>query len=311
MWLQRFTAYLLRHRWQAIGLTFISTFIPVIGVFGILLAAVVTLCRGIVEGALFTLAATVPYFLSFSLSTQAKTQFPLVVWAAIGVAVISNLLTWAFAVMLRRQASWRLILEMAALIGVLVVSIIHLAYPEIAQWWGTQLTAYYHQAQTIAGMAKGVAPSAEVQLEGINITKQYATGLIAAAILFNAILQLIIARWWQSKAFKAVNLRKELHQIRLSPLAGMLFLASFVLQYLGNSVILDIMPILYVLFGAAGLSFIHYVFGLGKSPISWFWLALIYVSIIFSLPMSMVMVSFLAMFDSWFDLRKRFKKVIK
>jgi hypothetical protein len=52
---------------------------------------------------------------------------------------------------------------------------------------------------------------------------------------------------------------KGLMMAYLSTLAGILFLASLVLAYLGNKVVLDVMPIVYGLFAAAGLSLIHYL----------------------------------------------------
>lgn len=308
MWLQRYTNYLLQHRWQTIALAFAITFVPIVGIIGILIAALFTLCRGIVEGAILTIAATLPYVISFFLTGKQDATFPLVVWAAVGVAVLSNVLTWVFAVMLRRQASWSLILQISALLGVLVVSVIHLAYPQVTDWWGKELQSYYTQAQAMAGMVKSQAAN-DSQLEAINFTKQFATGLMAAAIIFNALLQLIVARWWQAALYKPGILRKELHNIRLSQLAGVLFAVSIVLSYLGNTVVLDIMPILYMLFGAAGLSLIHYLFGLLHSPSAWLWLSVVYIAIILSLPSSLMVISLLALLDIWFDLRKRFKKI--
>ena len=64
MSLHRLTAYLLKHRWQALALTFVCTFIPVLGTLSILLAALVTLRKGVIEGAAFTLAAVLPYCIS-------------------------------------------------------------------------------------------------------------------------------------------------------------------------------------------------------------------------------------------------------
>ena len=58
----------------------------------------------------------------------------------------------------------------------------------------------------------------------------------------------------KQRIYNPGSLRKELHRIRLSQLAGLLFLISMVFSYLGNSVVLDIMPVLYMLFCAAGLS---------------------------------------------------------
>lgn len=311
MWLQRFTNYVLRYRWQTILLAFVVTFIPVIGIMGVLIAAFVTLHKSIVEGAILTVAATLPYIISFYVSGNHDVAVvPLVVWAALGVAVSSNVLTWVFAVMLRRQTSWSLILQIAALLGVLIISVIHLAYPEIVNWWGNQLQYYYTRTQAMTSMLKPeTANQSEMQLEAINITKQYATGLMVTAVLFNAILQLILARWWQAIMFSRGNLRRELHSIRLSQLAGILFVACLALSYLGNSVVLDIMPVLYMLFGVVGLSLVHYFFGLMTSQTVWFWLALFYVMVIFAMPTSMVLIAMLALIDIWLDARKRIRKI--
>lgn len=334
MWLQRFTDYILRHRWQAIALTFLSTLVstylgklmpnaPVLlgllgvlvavflGIFGILIATLVTLVKGVVEGAIFALAATLPYLISVYVPVNNAVVTPSVMlWIGVGVAVLSNVLTWVFAVMLRRHTGFSLIIQIAALLGVLAISVIHLVYPGIADWWGSQLQflqAFYAQAST--AMKTTAAPGHEVGMEAINVAKQFATGVIVAAILCNALLQLIVARWWQAILFKPGSLRRELHGIRLSQLAGVLFFISLVLSYLGNSVILDIMPVLYMLFGAAGLSLIHYLFGLMHSPTVWFWLSVFYLTLIFSWPFSVVLVAMLGWLDIWLDVRKRFRKV--
>lgn len=309
MWLYRYTNYLLRHRWISLLLTLVITCVPIIGIIGILIAALVTLVKGIAEGALFTAAATLPYLVSFFFSGSAEETIPLVLWAALGVAVLSNLLTWIFAIMLRRQTSWGTILQVAALAGVLVISVIHLVYPGVTDWWGSQLQSYYDKTQSLAGVLKSPVVSREAQLESINITKQYATGLMVAAILFNALFQLVVARWWQGVLFNPGSLGRELRHIRLSRLAGVLFIVSLVLFYLGNSVVLDIMPILYMLFGVAGLSLIHYLFRLMPSRSTWFWMMMLYLALIIALPISMIIVSFLALIDVWFDARKRIKKI--
>lgn len=310
MWLQRFTNYILRHRWQALAFTFASTFIPIIGIIGILMATLVTLVKGVLEGALFTIAATLPYVISFFITGGRENAIPLVLWAAVGVAVASNVLTWIFAVMLRRQANWSVILQTAALLGVLLISVVHLAFPDIADWWAGQLQSYYKQSSAMTSVIKTAANLSEKQIEAINATKQYATGLMIGAILFNAVLQLIFARWWQTLVFMRGRLRRELHSIRLSQLAGVLFVASLVLSYLGNSVVLDIMPVLYLLFGAAGLSVMHYMFGLMENQSSaWIWLSVVYVSLVIALPVSAMVIAMLALFDIWLDIRKRIKKV--
>src|SRR3990167_446669 len=309
MRLLRLTNYLLGHRAIAILLVFCITFVPMIGIIGILYAGLITLRKGIIEGGIFTLAATLPYVASFYLSGGHAEDAPLIILAAIGIAVLSNVLTWIFASMLKRQVSWSNLIQIAALMGVLFVSIAHLINPSIAAWWGAQLQLYYTKAAALTSIAANKAlVSPETQLETIAITKQYATGLMTMAILFNAILQLIVARWWQAAMFYPGLLRRELHTIRLSQLASGLFVLGLIFAYLGNSVALDIMPILYMLFGMAGLSLIHYLFGLLTQPTKWFWLWLMYIAFFISLPTSLLLVGIFALADAGFDIRHRVKK---
>lgn len=312
MWLQRLTTYLLKNRWQTIGLVFLMTFLPLVGIAGILIAALVTLRKGALEGAMVTLAATLPYLLSFLLPGQhLDPELPLFLLAAVGVAVLSNVMTWVFAVMLRQHVTWSNILQIAALLGVLVISVVHMVFPDVASWWGTQLQQYYQHTQAALDSVMNTVPTApsESQLETIKVTRQFATGVMTAGILVNAILQVMVGRWWEASIFKPGVLRKELHNIRLSRLAGLLFVLSLVLSYMGNGVVLDMMPVVYLLFAGAGLSLVHYMFGMMTSKLRWFWLSVLYVVLILSLPVSLVMVSALALLDIGFDVRKRFKKI--
>lgn len=312
MWLQRFTHYLLKHRIKTVLLTFIISFLPIVGTLGILIAALITLFRGSRDGAILTAAATLPYLISFYVSGHHETTIPLVIWAAVGVAVTSNILTYVFAVMLYRQTSWSVAIQIAALLGVLVISVLHLAYPNISDWWGKELLLYYQQAaeagKTIPVV--GVNEVKDTQVTAmINSSKQSVTGVLTGAILFSALLQLVVARWWQILVTKTGSLQFELHHLRLSRLAGVLFLASLFFSYLGNPVVLDIMPVLFLLFAVAGLSLLHYFFGLMHSKTVWFWIAMMYLTLFFSMPMSIVLVAFIAWLDIWLDGRKRFKRV--
>lgn len=345
MWIQRFTKYILQHRLMALLITFASTstFIPIISALGILIAALVTLTKDIREGAIFTLAAILPYLIVLILTgtTEGSVLPSITTWSLIGlgIPILSNVLTWVFAVMLRKQASWSQILQVAALAGVLTVSVIHLAYPDIMDWWGMKLQEYYAEvpasvlkdAQAVTKAVKSnpqtvdevtsaaneltnkLANSKAEVAKLTNIYKYYATGVGIALVLFYALMQLAVARWWQAIVFNPGGLKRELHNIRLSHLAGVLFILSLILAYLENSVVLDIMPILYALFVAAGLSLIHYLFGLMSSSVSsWIGLVVFYIVFIismFTVPAIAILVGLLALVDIWWDVRKRFKKI--
>jgi uncharacterized protein YybS (DUF2232 family) len=120
-------------------------------------------------------------------------------------------------------------------------------------------------------------------------------------------LQLVLARWWQGIIFNPGGLSKELLMIRLSYIAGGAFLLGLVLSYWGSALIVDVMPVFYLVFGLAGFSLLHCVAKNKKA--SWFWLALFYIVITVN-PMAVILVAMIALLDTWLDFRKRFQKQI-
>lgn len=340
---QRFkqlTDRLLQHPVHAMLLAFVSTLIGIyaakmmtglpvlvgfvglsigllLTLFGILAAGLLTLVNGPVQGALVTLAATLPYAITIyfpGVTTGADVSaMGLWFWMGLGVAVASNVLTWVFAMMLQRQTGWSNTLQIGALMGVLLISVLHLVYPDIATWWVSQLDSlqnYYDQAAAVAGNKVVMPPMPEeTQAQATKIVTQFINGMIMMLVLVNALFQVGLSRWWQSAMFSPGSLGRELRGIRLSKLAGVLFIASMLFSYLGNSVILDVMPIVYVLFSVAGLSLIHYLFKRSASRHAWFGLTVLYMVLIFTMPFSLIMVSMLALFDIWLNIRTRITKL--
>lgn len=330
------TEYLLKHKWQALILTFLITYIPVVGMASILIAALMTLCVGVMEGAIFTFIATLPYLLVFTGGVRESEVLTLMVWAAVILSVSGNILTYAFAVLLRRHTSYSALVQIAALLGVLVISVIHLVQPDVDGWWTNQITLFYNQSVEMAGLAKtGLTEGiGKEQLDKISTISGFATGMVIAFLLFTAMIQVVLARWWQVIIVNRGRMGKELQYIRLSHLAGALFMVSMVLSYLENRVVLDILPILCLLFSVAGLSLTHYLCGLMERKQGRFWLMLIYLALIYSMAMMAMLPLFAALnfmlpviiavlilltsiftfmtlgfLDVWLDLRKRKKKV--
>lgn len=337
MWLQRLTNYILNNKWKAALLTFLITYIPIVGLISIVIAGFVTLCLGVLEGAIFTIAATLPYALIFASSTQ--NAIPVIVWATVFLSVIGNILTWVFAIMLRRHCKWSFIVQVAALLGVLAISVVHLIFPQVSDWWAAQMQLFYNQSAAMAGWGTPGVPGqalalGDAQIEAINVAKKFATGIVTAFILFTAVVQVMVARWWQVAIVNHSRLGKEFQLIHLSRLAGTLFIISIIFYYLENSVVLDILPVLCLLFSAAGLSLVHYLGGLMGPQKSRYWLSAVYVPLMFSLiilamlPLfsalnmnlpivlavlilsaSVFIFASLGLFDVWFNVRKKVRKV--
>jgi hypothetical protein len=306
--LRRLTDLVLQNRWYAVGAALLSAGIPLLGGISVLIAGLVTLRKGAIEGALVFFAAIIPsilqyYFVPLTVR-EAKIAF-----IFLGCVIIRNFLVWVFAVLLRRYSNWSLILECAILLGIVAIGMLHFFYPAIQSWWGQQLTAYFNKVaavmQETPGYYSQVRSQADIFKQLVTLLQPYASGLIiTSCVLLNALLQLGAARWWQAAIFNPGGLRKELYEIRLSKVIGILFVIGLVFSYRANAVALDIMPVFYSLFCIAGLSLVHNRLALVKY--SWFWLIVIYVVAVLLFPESANIFAVIALLDIAIDFRKRF-----
>ena len=303
MLLRRFTDFILRGPLEAIGVTLVLTFIPLIGSVSILIAAFITLRRGAFEGALVFLAATVPVFVTYTL-------YPPESQTVLLALVLSNLLTWLLALVLRQYHNWNLVLEAAGFIGILVVVLLHIVYPDIQTWWGSQLTIYVGKVAEYLDQvsASAITLPQDVQLEMVANAKPFATGYLVVTLLFNALVQLLIARWWQAVDVNPGGLRNELHSIRLSYAAGIIFIAAMVLAFLDVAIAQDILPVLYGVFCGAGLSLIHC--SLANNKISGFWLAILYAVLILFTSYCVMLIAVIGLLDTILDFRIYLRKAV-
>jgi len=305
MLLQRFTNFVLRSRLHAVGTAFVLSLAPLFGAsVGILVATFITLRKGAFEGALVLCVTIAASLLNYALSSAAAQ--PQVVTVVIATIIAINILTWLLALVLRRYENWNLVLDVAILTGLVFVFVVHFVFPGIQNEWNTQLTAYLNKtASVFEQLAPDAAGQEEMQASMVASIKPYLTGFVIASIVFNALFQLVLARWWQAIVFNPGGLRRELHQIRLSYVSASVFIAVLGLAYIGNAFGLDMLPMMVVAFCAAGLSLIHRMLASNKT--GWFWLLLVYLGIMFVFPAGMVLVAIAGLLDSLFNLRLRFK----
>src|SRR6185312_14018774 len=147
MLLRRFTDFVLRGRYHAMGTAFALSLIPLGASISILIAALVTLRKGAFEGTWVLAATLAPYLLGYALSSE---QSQIVLIATVSVVVI-NILTWLLAVILRHYPHWGFVIEAAVFVGIVLICIIHLVFPEVQDWWMTQLTAYLNKTTAMLG----------------------------------------------------------------------------------------------------------------------------------------------------------------
>ena len=170
--LRRITDFVLGSRFQAMGAALVISCIPLLGSIGVLIAGLVTLRKGALEGLLVLIAATLPYiFKYYSYSSGSELAF-----LGLMLTLTSNALIWVFAIILRRYSNWNAVLEYALLIGVAAIGMTHLLYPEVATWWGTQMTQYLSKTTAMVGGLNTSSDETQAQvielMKGINAKKR-------------------------------------------------------------------------------------------------------------------------------------------
>lgn len=302
--LRRVTDFILQGRSQAMGVAFVCAYIPLLGSISILIAGLVTLRKGVLEGFLVLCAAIIPLIINYYAASVPAEQLKLA-QVTIGLVIVSNILVWLYAGLLRQYANWNLLLEVSLFVAVVLIGIAHLIYPNLAEWWGTQLTAYFTRAAAIASGLPN--PDIKTQLQVVNIIKHYATGLMLTSLILNGLLQVGLARWWQAAMFNPGGLRKELYSLRLSNIVGILFILVLVASFWSNAIVLDIKPVFYALFSVAGFSLLHW--WLATKRYGWVGLLIAYIAAILLFPESLMIIAILALLDVLLDLRKRLTRV--
>lgn len=285
--------WLLAKNMNAAIVAFVLTLLPMFGIPTGFLAAIVvgfiTLRNGYKAG-LFILAWVALPAISLLLLRRVG-GFDLLLGRCV--------LVWLFAVVLRRYSAWRLVLEVAAGLGIIAVVVMHLTIPDIHQWWVGHITNYLKDVSKVTDL-KLTSDQAQ---QFVHRFAHFASGFVCFIILLGSIIQLMIARWWQALLFNPGGFSKEFVNIRMSKTAALLLLAAGLGMLFNVAALVDVLPVLALPFMLAGLSFMHGICR-GKQTLV-ILLVAIYIGFLF---MPMLIGGFLACVgyvDSWTDLRRR------
>lgn len=335
MWFRKLSHYLLAHPYVALPIMFLlasSTVVdslkvaPLIlllmlgGAFSLTYAGLVTLLQGELIGGCFMAAVTAPYLIKLGLilyatHTPSSPEFLIII--GIVFSCLLNLLVWVIACLIRRGYSWSTLLQSVTLLGIFGLCLVSLFYPHLTEWWVSVLQKPAELAQKQALVVSGqpvITP--EMQKRYIEEIAVSASGMMTAGLVFCALMQVMLSRWWQGFLSSPELLSKELAGIRLSRLTGVLFALGLLASSLGefyselnNDLVTGFMPVAYMLFLIVGLILVHHFFGMVSSKARMFWILFFYIFFIYMMPFSVVMIAMIALFDIWIDLRKRFSSV--
>lgn len=289
--MKTFGAWLIRSRRNAALLAFAFVFLPILHWFSVIIMALITLRRGVKEGALILISMLVAMALLALASGNS---------AVIYNMALAAILVWLLAIILRHTHSWSLLLLVSAGLAIFAIMVIHWYIKDINVWWQHTMLDYFQQVGTNMPMTMLQQKHAIIYLSKI------ATGIQTATLLLFNLMCLLLARYWQATLYNPGGLRAELHAIRMPPWASLCLLTLLAMVWwLQMPLLIDLLPVVFLPFICAGLSLIH--FAIVARKMHWLWLLVLYVLLIFALPYVCVTLVIFALVDSLMNLRQRFK----
>ncbi|MFT4719328.1 MAG: hypothetical protein ACI9SB_000492 [Candidatus Azotimanducaceae bacterium] len=275
--------FAMRGRLQAVGSVVGLAFLPMGHWLSAALVALVVLRRGVNDGVILLLLATLPLVGIYGTSGDPG---PLI--GLMGVACLASVL--------RSTQAWPQTLAAAVLVSALG----SLVFEQLVDADLDVLVKWYLELASKDGNVD--SSSAEQEALG----RQVIMGLFAMGQAYAMIGFLILARWWQSQLYNPGGLRQEFHQLRLPvPIAATLVILLVVCVALGTPQAIRWVPLLTVPLVMAAIGWVHWFVGI--KGFSGHWLGGFYVILIVMYQLVSPLLASLALMDSWFDLRKNFR----
>lgn len=286
--LKRFASYVMRGRRQAVIVGLLFTILPLFGWVSNVIVSLVTLRKGAKEGAIVLLWVILPAVVVAGLGNRL-----IILYGIIG----GSLFTYVLALVLRRTQSWKTVLTVSLLLGLLAVLLVHLWIPNISEVWTKQ---FDHYALLVKNQFNVVVNTAHLELFA-----RFATGFQVAFISLSVLINLILARGLQSMLYNPGQLRPELKAVRLSLWEVLILLTIGVLSFFGVVMAQDALPVVGLIFVLAGLSVFHAVVDLRNIANKWIFLFYVLLAVFF--PYIATALILFAILDSVINLRYRLK----
>ncbi|MDY6918641.1 MAG: hypothetical protein SV765_00340 [Pseudomonadota bacterium] len=217
------------------------------------------------------------------------TQAGSVVAALVGALVLANL----------RSLSWTLV--SLALTAVVYMALVIFGAPGVIE----QLVSVLEpQFQDLLAQMKSANPDSPGVLEQLDVRSVVLEGS-AWVVTLGAVAALLVARWLQARLYNPGGFRQEFHSLRLMPAIAV---ALAVLVWLTQSfpALRYAAPCLVMPLFLAGLGLVHGLMGMkpNNGPL----LAFFYLGLVLTFWMGMLVLSLVAVVDSFMDFRNRIQK---
>lgn len=281
-------------RWRATAVVLVLTLLPLTGVLGSALLALVVLRHGLREGLLVAAIAA----LAFGAADLLLGGSAMRVAALLAVNWLPVIV---LAAVLARTVSLPRTLNIAVVAGIaLVASVFVGTGGDPAPAWERLLTE-----QVLPLMEEVGVPLDRTALEAaLPQMAVMMTGMAAAFWAIGHFITVLLARWWQAILVNPGGFREEFHRLRAGvaeiAVGGVVFLAATLtgMALLGNVALVVLLG-----FAVVGLAVMHGV--VGRAGMNAGWLVPPYLFLVFLPPYMLALLAVMGFVDYWIDFRGR------
>lgn len=305
--MRAFANFILRGRLQALLITVVATalmaLVPLLSHVAGGALALVALRKGVREGALIAVGAGLALLALSALGRAWGLQSGLVHVVVMLLALLVWVPVLIAAGVLRSTRSLELALCAVGMFAALAVIGFHLTVGDATAWWRgvlqNTLQPLLQQMQLPISGENG-----ETMIEAM---ARMMTGVLAATVIFTAMINLFIGRWLQALVFNPGGFGEEFRRLRLGrPVAVaaaiIIVLASFATGWVGGLAI-NLSFVVGAMFFLHGLALVHGAVALLRAHAAW--LIALYVLMAIALPQVGLVLSAAGFADSWLDIRSK------
>jgi hypothetical protein len=253
--------------------------LPLLYAISAALVALVTLRRGPTDGTKVLIWSLIGGLVSWQ-------------WTGMVLPLLVLPVTALLAMVMRSVQNWSVLLTVAALMGVVLALIAQTLFND-------RFEAVITQVQLgVAG-----ADSTQPMWQMLESVKPNAAFLVMTVELIEALLCLLLARYWQSGLYNPGGFREELHGLRVSGrlLVALVVLAGLAYAVKPAAVLLLLLPLLF-----AGVALVHGV--IAKTNMGGQWLIAFYVGGLLLNQFILPLLVLAAVVDGVLDIRARIAK---
>lgn len=302
--LQGLAAFAMSARWRAIMVATLSATSawllppltsPLIYIGGAIIG-LVTLRLGVLQGLMVAAAGGAALAIVGAIGSGFALPMVIGAW-------VLWLPTWALSALLRSSRSLALCLQTAVVFGLLLLIAAYAWLGEPAAWWTPRLDTLLGPAFAAQGLdtAEYFPPLA-----------RWMTALSVAALMFGALLSILLARAWQAGLYNPGGFGAEFRALRLGKgFAGISLVAVLLANTLQGGVaelLADAVVLLLVVYLLQGLALVHAIVQQRQAHRGW--LIGLYVVLLIAAPEITPLLALLGWMDAWIDFRARIRPTV-